>query len=129
MVKKVSRIPKELLPEGHNCENKGKLLRFSLGNHEGRDSTTGAEIHIWVGGAPKPARLRLIRGKAELLSGMDIVKQLGPTVNFWGNQFKVGQSEWGMMNFEEKHRCVFALVPTDCDYDEANGYFWEIEGR
>ena len=106
MVKKVSRIPKELLPEGHNCENKGKLLRFSLGNHEGRDSTTGAEIHIWVGGAPKPARLRLIRGKAELLSGMDIIKMVDLTLNFGSNQFKFGQSEWKMIPFNEKHHWV-----------------------
>ena len=61
----------------------------------------------------KPARATLIRGKSELLLGMDIVKKLDSAANFGTNQFKVGQSEWVMMTFGENHRWVFPLVP-DC---------------
>ena len=52
----------------------------------------------------KPARLMLIRGKTELLAGPDIVKKLDSAVNFWRSQFEVGQSEWEMTAFSEKHR-------------------------
>ena len=70
-----------------------------------------------------PARAMLILGKAELLSGMDIVKKLDLAVNFGGNQFKIGQSEWGTMTFNEKHHWVFSLAPTACSYAKLNEYF------
>ena len=59
-----------------------------------RDSTMGDATRIGAGRAPKQVRGRLIRGKTELLPGMDIIKKLGLTVNFGGSQFKVGQVEW-----------------------------------
>ena len=68
---------------------------------QGRDSTMGAAIPIWVNGAFKQARVRLIHGKAELLIGMDIITQLDITVRFGRDQFGVGQSESGSMAFNE----------------------------
>ena len=81
-----------------------------------RDSLLGAVIPIWAGGTFGPVRVRLIRGESELLLGVDIVKKMDSAVNFGSDQFKVGKSEWGMMTFNEKHRRVFPLVPTSCDY-------------
>ena len=80
-------------------KTKSNLLRFEIGNHEGRDSLMGAVMPIWAGGAPKPVLVRLIRGKAELLLRMDIVKKLDLAVNFGNNQFNVGKSAWEMMTF------------------------------
>ena len=44
----------------------------------------GEVIPICLGGMCKQARVRLIRGKAELLLRMDIVKRLDSPVNFGG---------------------------------------------
>ena len=71
----------------------------------------------------KPVRARLIRGRSELLMGMDIVKKLDSAVNFGGDQVMVGQSDWEMMTFNAKHRWVFPLVRTDCAYNKLNEYF------
>ena len=43
----------------------------------------------------RPARARLIRGKTDLLSGIDIVKKLDLEVDCGIAPFKVGKSEWG----------------------------------
>ena len=40
--------------------------------------------------------------------------KLDIVVCFEGGQFKVGQSEWEMMTFNEKHHLVSPLVPTAC---------------
>ena len=66
-ITKIHRIHKDLLSGIDNFGNKGELLRFAYGGREGRDSLMGESIHIWADGAFKPARLRLIRGKSELL--------------------------------------------------------------
>ena len=86
----------------------------------------GTAIPIWAQGNSKPARVILIRGKSELLSGMDIVRKLDIAVRFRGDQFKVGQSEWEMMTFNAKNRWVFPLVPTSCAYDKLNEYFRKL---
>ena len=75
----------------------------------------------------KPARFRVIRGKAELLSRMGIIGKLDIAVRFANSQFKVGQSVCGMMTFNENHRWVFTLVPTDCAYAKLNGYFGNFQ--
>ena len=54
----------------------------------------GASIPVWADWSFKPARVRLICGKAELLLRMRIIKKLDLTVNFGGNQFTDGQSAW-----------------------------------
>ena len=69
----VSRIPKEFSPKCANCENKEFFLRFAFGGREMRDSTMGDATRIGAGRAPKQVRGRLIRGKTELLPGMDII--------------------------------------------------------
>ena len=74
-------------------------------------------------GTSEPARVRLIRGKSELLSGMGITEKMDSAVNSGRNQCKFGQSEWGMVTFNGKHRVVFPLFPTDCAYDKLNEYF------
>ena len=61
----------------------------------------GTAIPIWAQGNFKPARVRLTRGKAELLSGIDIVRKLDIAVRFGRGQFQVLQSEWEMMTFNE----------------------------
>ena len=93
LVTEISRMHKELPPEGNNCANIRKLLRFSFGGHEGSDATMGGAIPIWANGTFKPSRLRLGRGNAELLSMVDIIKKLDSAVNFGSHQLKVGQSE------------------------------------
>ena len=110
--------------------NQGKSLRFASGAHQWRDSTMAASIPIWANGTFKPARARLIRGKAELLSGMDIVRKLDVTVRFGGDQFKVGQSEWEMaMTFNENNHWVFPSVPTSCAYAKLNEYVGKLQKR
>ena len=87
----------------------------------------GAAIPIWADGASRPARVRLIRGKAELRSAMDIiVKKLDSAVNFRSNQFKVGQSEWGTMTFNGKNHCVLPLAQTGRCYAQLNEYFGKL---
>ena len=85
-------------------------------NHQGRVSDASTALPIWKNGSFKPLRIRLITGKAELLSGMNIVKKHDIAVCFGGDRFHVGQAEWEMVTFNEKHRWVFPLVPTACAY-------------
>ena len=89
----------------------------------------GTAIPIWAQGNSKPARVILIRGKSELLSGMDIVRKLDIAVRFGVDQFKVGQSEWGMVTFRGMHRWVFPLVPTASAYSKLNEYFGKLQIR
>ena len=37
-----------------------------------------------------------------------------------------GQCEWGIMIFNGKHRWVFPLAPTDCDYAKLDEYFGKL---
>ena len=98
------------------------MLRFVIfGGHQGRDSTMGASIPICGNGAFKPALVRLIRGKTELLLGAGIIRKLDITVRYGGDQFKVGQIECGMVTFNEKNHVVFPLVPTSRAYAKLNG--------
>ena len=71
-------------------KTKENLLRFAVGNQECRDSLMGAVIPIWADGTSKPARFRLIHGKAELLLLAGIVKKLDSAVNFGRNQCMFG---------------------------------------
>ena len=103
-----------------NCRD----LRF--GGHPGRVPTMVAAMPIWANGAFKPARVRLIRGKTELLSGMSIIRKIDITVRFGIDQFKVGQSEWGMVTFNGKRHLVFPLDPTSCAYSKLNEYFGKL---
>ena len=83
------------------------MLKYVFGNHQGRDSEAITAIPIWANGIFRPLRVRLIRGKTELLSGMRIVKKLGVQVASESDQFKVGQGEWEMMTLKEKNHWVF----------------------
>ena len=103
-------------------------LRFGLGNHQARTSEASTAPPICVNGPFRPARVRLIRGKAELLPGMYIVKNLGAQVFFGSDRFKVGQGEWMMMAFNKKHHYVFPLAPTACAYTNLGGYFAQAVG-
>ena len=71
-------------------ETHAKLLRFAFGGRQWLDSTMGAAIPIWANVTFRPARVRLIRGKTELLSGMGIICKHGITVRFGRDQFNVG---------------------------------------
>ena len=88
----------------------------------------GASIPIWADGTFKPARVRLILGKAELHSLMDIIKKLDAAVHFGRTQFRVGQSGWEMMPFNERNRWVFPLAPTACARAKLNVYFGKLRG-
>ena len=88
----------------------------------------GAVVPFWVDGEPNQARVRLIRGKTELLPAFDIVTKLDSAVNFGRNIFKVGQSEWEMMTSNEKHHFVFPLSPTACSYTKFHAYFSKLRG-
>ena len=66
-------------------------LGFAFRNHQGRTSAASTVLHIWVNGSFRPARVRLIRGKAELLPGTHIIKKLGVQVCFGGDRLKFGQ--------------------------------------
>ena len=72
-----------------------KDSRFAIWNHQGRTSGAITGLPIWVNGSFRPVRVRLIRGKAELLLGMHIVKKLCVQVCLGGDRFEVGQ---GMRN-------------------------------
>ena len=98
-------------------------LRFALGCHHGRTSGASTVLPIWVNGSFRPVRVRLIRGKTELLAGMHIVKKLGVQVCLGSDRSNVGQGGWEMMNFNEKHRWLFPLVPTACAYTKLGEYF------
>ena len=69
-------------PNASAVKTKEILLRFAFGYHEGRESEMGTSMPIWANGAFEPVRVRLIQGKAELLSGMDIIKKLDLAGNF-----------------------------------------------
>ena len=98
-----------------------------LGNHHGRTSGASTALPIWVNGAFRPVRVRGIRGKTELLSGMHIVKKLGVVVCFGSDRFNVGQGEWEMMTFSEKRHWVLPLVPTAYDYAQLGEYFGKLQ--
>ena len=102
-------------------------MRFSSGNRQGRDSAIGTSTPIWAQGNSKPVRVWLIRGEAELISRIDIIRKLDIAVRFGGAQFKVGQSEWETMPFNGNHRWVFPLAPTARAYAKLNGYFGKLQ--
>ena len=102
---------------------KEKELRFLLGDQKERASVASTVLPIWVNDSFKPSRIRLITGKTELLPGLGIVKKLDIGVCFGRDRAQVGQGEWGMMTFNEKHYWVFPLVPSACDYPKLDGYF------
>ena len=56
---------------------------FSFANHQRRTSEASTALPICDNGSFRMARVKLIRGKTELLSGMHIVKELGDQVCFW----------------------------------------------
>ena len=58
---------------------------------------------------------------------MQIVKKLGAQVDFGRDQFKVGQGEWVIMTFNEKHHWVFPLTPTSFSYTKLNGRFGKLQ--
>ena len=88
----------------------------------------GTAIPIWGNVAPKPVLFRLISGRSELLSGMDIIGKMDATLSSGRPQFEVGQSKWEMMTLSEKHRGVLPLSPTSRDYAKLNGYFGKLRG-
>ena len=105
-------------------ESKIRDLRF--GKNQGRTSGASTALSIWVNGPFRPARVRLIRGKSGLFSGMHIVKKLYARVCLGVERFKVGQGEWGMMTFIEKRHWVFPPVSTACAYSKLDEYFGKL---
>ena len=75
-------------PNATIAKTKAGLLRFAFGGHEGRVSMMGAAIPIWADGTSKPALVRLIRGKSELLLGIDIIRKMDLAVNFGGESIQ-----------------------------------------
>ena len=71
--------------------------------------------------------MRLIEGETELPLGLDIVRKRDIRVRFGSIQLMVGRGELEMMTFNEKHRLVFHLVPTACDYAKLGGYFGKLQ--
>ena len=111
------------------AKTKEKELIFAFGNQQGRMSVTSTALHIWVNVSFKTARLRLVDWKTQLLPRLCIVRKLDVRVFFGRNRFHVGQGEWEMMTFNEKHRCVFPLAPTACDYAKLDEYFREMQNE
>ena len=101
-------------------------MRFA--NHQGRGSEASTVVPIWANGIFKPALVRLIRCKSELLLGMDIVRALDIAVIFGGDRCKFGLVGWGMMTSNGKNHWVFPLCPTSCAYAKSNGYFGKLRG-
>ena len=69
----------------------------------------------------------LIQGKAELISGMGIIRTLDITFRFGRDQFKDGHREWETMTFNGKRHLAFPLVPTARSYANLNGYFGKLQ--
>ena len=107
-------------------KNKSRLVTICVWNRDGRDSLMDSAIPTWLGGMPKQACARLIRGRAELLAGMDIVKKMDSPVSFGRNKFKAWQSEWAMVTSNGKPRRLLPLFPTSCDYAKLNEYFGKL---
>ena len=84
-------------------KKKEEESRFALGNQQGRAPVTSAVLPIWVSDSFKPVRARLIEGKTELLSRIDIVRELDIRARCGIKQFAVGRGELEMMTFNEKH--------------------------
>ena len=122
----------EYLGSFHPEENylKGcKPVKFVFGNSHGRASLQIAVLPIWTMDSFRPAWVRSIEGKTELLLGLDIVKELDITVVFGSDHFMVGQGELEMVTYNEKHHWVFPLVPTACAYTKLNDcMYMEILG-
>ena len=84
-------------------------------------------LPIWATDSFKPARVRLVGGKTELLLGLDIIRKLDITVVFGSDHFSVGQGELEMVTYNGKHRWVFPLVPTAGAYAKQDEYFWKMQ--
>ena len=78
---------------------------------------TRTVIPVLAIGTFKPARVGLIEGKAELLLGVDIIRELDITLGFGCDQSRVRLCELEMMTYNEKHHWVLPLVPTACAYN------------
>ena len=87
----------------------------------------GTAIPVRGQGTSKPARAALIRGKTELLSGVDIARGLDIAVRFGGDQFTVGKSKCETVALKEKNRLTCPLVPTDRALGELKGYFAKLQ--
>ena len=69
-------------------------MGIAYGDQDSRDSMRAAVMPIWVGGEFIPAKVRLIRGDAEILLGMEVDGELRVTVDFNSRYFQDGQGEW-----------------------------------
>ena len=58
---------------------------------------------------------------------MDVIRRLQLTVDFGSEQLHVGQGGWEAMTFNDKHRCVFPLVPNACGYAKSEQYFRKMQ--
>ena len=102
-------------------------MRFAFWNQQGRASGNSTVVPIWAEDSFKPAMVRLIEGKTELLSGLDIISKLDIGVEFGRRRFRVGRGELEMLTFNEKLHWVFPLVPTDCAYAKLDGYIGKLQ--
>ena len=92
-----------------------KGLRFALVDHQGGRLTLVPSYPFGPMGAFRPVRVRLIRGKAELLSGMHIVKQIGAAVCFVCGGGGGGRSiqgwAWRMGNDDFRRKSPLGIFP------------------
>ena len=84
-------------------------------------------LPIWITDSFKPVRVRSIEGETELLTSLDIIRELDISVVVFGtDHFRVGQWELEMMTYNGERRWVFPLVPTAYAYAKLCGYFGEM---
>ena len=80
-------------------ETKEKSPRYAFGGRQGRGSEMSTAVPVWGDGIFKPVILRLIGGKAELLSRMNIVSELDIALSFGIDRSKVRHGVWEMVTF------------------------------
>ena len=72
------------------AKNKERDLGYAFGNQQGRASVTSSFLPIWVNGLFKPPSVKLIDGRSELHSGLDIISKLDIVLEFGDNESVLG---------------------------------------
>ena len=75
-----------------------KISKVCFGNSNGRVSLQSTVLPIWITDSFRPARLRSVGGKTELLLGLDIVKKKISVV-FGSDHSRVRQGELETMTY------------------------------
>ena len=71
--------------------------------------------------------MRLIRGVAELLLRMSIIRKLCIAVDFGDRYLRIGQGEWKAMTYNGWDLWVLPLVATARGYAKLGEYFAKME--